>query len=635
MPRDAIYFRDFKSKGWRYRLMMIPAAGTTLSSTTTPAYNATPTYGSGNIYIKLPRNVLKNTVTSECGFDKLPIGLVQTPTLKIGVNLSALDSTAALQDFRSYILQPRYLMGPITSNVWTLLSDFGVSSRSIGSFVAIGQYAQQPLPSQRFKSNKKLKRTQTELECVHIIRAVLEGVTPQVWANDVLLASYTTKGGYQYTVDTHWVASSHTYQRREVSPDGSGGNAYAHLWRLVDVFKSLESVADTLYTAYIRQAGAFQLNGFASGGGLSGTAFDALTFYKYDYTAAGTRGASLARTALYVIGQISDNATVNTGTYFGGWLHNIGKDPGGLFKYRNAWDMLKDCCENGHIKGCIVQGATYAPTIFFAREKEQPYGSACPLPEIIGADSDFEVGGNVIVGAQAQIPGAGSEDVADVSVRSNRFGILSEEERNVAIVLHNNPNGGDNGNRAYYGHNDGGCYVQSNGFILERLYYIDTQSNGSGGTAESPFRVHHSVVLDDGVTTHDDCANGIALPTPATFSAGDDTGDPPVMETGFFVPLQGAYVTMQQEAGVGFAVCDRLVKAFSGETQTLYDIEAPITAGGIADVGNQVDSADFPDASILQGDGTYLDIYPGAPWIISQEMDIKTGHAKMKMLGVA
>ncbi|MBL7990934.1 MAG: hypothetical protein JNN25_05815, partial [Candidatus Kapabacteria bacterium] len=89
---NIVYYQNMTAaNGWRWRLEIHTADTTNLSSPT---------------YIKLPLNVVDDEIVWQAKFEKLPCGLVETPSLKLSFNVRHLDATPELQHLRSRLFKP-------------------------------------------------------------------------------------------------------------------------------------------------------------------------------------------------------------------------------------------------------------------------------------------------------------------------------------------------------------------------------------------------------------------------------------------------------------------------------------------------------------------------------------------------
>jgi hypothetical protein len=89
---NVIYYQNIKIYGgWRWRLEIHTADTTNLSSPT---------------YIKIPLDVIESEMVWQAKFEKLPCGLVETPSLKISFNVRNLGGTPELQHLRSRLFKP-------------------------------------------------------------------------------------------------------------------------------------------------------------------------------------------------------------------------------------------------------------------------------------------------------------------------------------------------------------------------------------------------------------------------------------------------------------------------------------------------------------------------------------------------
>lgn len=648
MPRMARYKRDFREQGRRYRLTITPAYPIKFSATAVvPAWGATPATwdGSDNVYIDIPARVIYGTTATAAQFEKLPINWPDSPSMKVGIKLNYLTGTA-LADLKDYILKPNKSDGGLfdlynsetavyeTSTCWMLESDMGDSTKTINQFETIFLGAQRRLPVQKHNANKKTGRKKIELEVQHLSRMIFEAVKPEHVKRAMFNATYkAVSGPHTDQFESAYTASSRTYTFSHANHT-SLGTYRAFYIRLIDLYRTINDLATCAFADYTRfPSVAFAMLSAVGTNPASddtGGPLDALQFYRQTYTASGVKGAVLGRDELYFLAWVQAATTLTFGDDIGGYLSGVGRDPLGIYKYRNLYDWLRDASETGHAKVIIRNPVPDGMNIYFAREKEAtPTVGALVLAasDFKGEEADFSVGANALVGVNASISGMGGADESEVKVSNPNYGILAEEEGSIAVVFHSSPVIGDDSTIGFGVAVNGGPVATSNtGFIVNQLAYIGNPF----GTGDAPIRPHHSVEVHDGSGYQAYCEDTIALPTTGAFSIGDDKNG--LVENNFMLPLRGAYAVMQESAGMTFAVVTRGVLAFGGENQTIYEGEVPIEQATLENLGNRTDATAWPDGTIFEKSGSdYADV-PGAPTVLSQELDIKTGWAKCKFL---
>ncbi len=648
MARSKEYaVRWTEANGHRYKLVFTPAND----------QNATSLSGAT---VEIPDDVIEVVSDGSYEFDKLPIGMPQTPTFKVTVKLHKLRSSDELRDLRTFITHPTFANGGIldyagglgygytfnTSNVWSIYTDEGASlaaGENVEPETLLFQGAQHRLPSRKLKVIKYVKAT-TEIELFHIVRVCLETLTPTGIAGSFFYAGYAAQpsNGAQYAYDVIYAGNETTYLKRWghsslIQPRGK-------FYRLYDLFAEIQALARKVYQQYTRKPGFFQMGSVNVGVSGYGTPFDHLKFYKQSYDSNNTRGALLDRTEVYFLGYIwSGFAPFTQPNILGGFLSE--RSENSIFKYPTAWDFLKACSESTLAKGEIVitdeqiLGVAFGPVLhsgvslnFKASDIRDEGGEG--MPEV-----EFEIGANAISDTKVSIAGAIGQDTANVTYKAH--GALSEQGRNITTVFSNSPVlCSAEGSARVSGSDLLGAFVE--GFPTRCLYYIERPfANGRYLTGTVvPIRVHDSIGIDVGKGAWADGPGYVLEESTAAVSfpgPGDDPGD---WEEDFYIPLLGALKELQLNSSLPMCVARACTKLFGSEDQTLFKADVAIEKCYPNNMGHLVRLVD--DTGVAKGanifldedEDDYLDSVPLNSYITAMTVDPPAGLARLTLLAI-
>ncbi len=362
---NVIFQHSFQAaNGWRWLVQM---------HTADPAPLASPTV------VTLPENCIINEgLEWACKFSDLPIGLTDTPTLKVSFNLASLSGSPALDHLRLRLQQP--LLSEVvpsalipayseTVQIWNedpndprasgwidvttnypaqsiapdiaeykltnfiiLKCDKGESALAVQDFYYLFTGCQRPSPSAKLKNLQNKNFASITIEFFHSARFVLEQI------NATMLATYIRKKPsfyHSYAADVEFDNVPKKVQFLTQPKDVKETYAGMIFYKVFDFYGALDEVATEINKKVERKA----ISGVTIPvGGLGWAQLKAPVLS--DFSA----GSTVDTTQMYFIGSVLEPSD---GKSRGGLL-----DAGSaLYQRETIFDVLKECYE----AGCIVR----------------------------------------------------------------------------------------------------------------------------------------------------------------------------------------------------------------------------------------------------------------------------------------
>jgi hypothetical protein len=643
MAVDKRYYHDFTapSNGHRYRLVITPWGYDTLALTTQPAFNA----GSSGDYIYIPPGVIPmGEIKPTAQFDDLPIGLMDSPGMSLTLDYAPLgilidEGNTDLADLWTALQDPEQVptgtlevasgySGPDpwidvstgvvhkirTGNYFELLTDGGNGALGVGSFVIVGAWVQHIIDEPEETYNPLSGSNTLKIEMTGAFRYAAEVVTPYM-IQRVVRGEYLDNAEYApYLTDLIYDDGDYLRILGDYFGAGEGATPYRRylMFRLVDLFDSIESLIEQVYARLIRADAGFLLTGIL--GALR--MFDWVDLREQDAASDTGAASATAVTMPYVPGRV--DFSNDEGVFVDGWLFptdDAGKDR--LYGYGSAYELLKAMIEGAGVIGVLGYSGT---------DRLLP---ALSMFGILGdGDHDVDIGAGDFKGdawvmrrakrltaARADLTGTGSGDVNEVTYRSRA--VANDSPRLLPVVFNTIPQCGEREDFSFRTESGGDPHiVESPLNAYNTLFYREDAADFR--------RVHHYVGIAHKVVTGTPQfnyynTNGLTLPLPSGHTRDD-----------YWYPLRLAMLELQKTGGLSYAVAAFAVTAFGHQQQTLYPTSASIEKALPGMMGLQ---ADFADGQALTGQERHA-TYPGYPLLIKTELDISAGTSTVELLAL-
>jgi hypothetical protein len=643
MAVDRRYYFDWVApvNGHRYRLIITPWGYETLGVTVSePAFGD----GASGDYVQIPKGVIPmGEIKPVAQFDDLPIGLMDSPGMSLTLDFAPLgqlidegntdlaDLWSALQDPEtiptgSGIVNAETYDGPDpwigigssvgvkvrTGNYFELLTDGGDASLGIGFFKIVGAWVQHIVDEPEESYNPMTGSDTLKIELTGAFRYAAEVITPYMIQHAVR-ANYSDNAEYApYLVDLIYGDGDYMRTLGDYFGAGSGAQPYRRylMYRLVDLFESIEDLIRQVYERLIRATVVLNFSGAL--GGLR--MFDWVDLREQDESSDTGEASSTSVTEPYFTGLV--DWSNDEGVFVDGWLHEVsgaGKDR--LFGYASAYELLKAMTEGTGVIGILA---------FSGNNRQIPELSVIGLlgdgdPDLNVDEGDFKGDAWImrrakrLCAARAELVGTGSGDINEVTYRSRA--VANDSPRLIPVVFNCLPQCGEREDFSFRTQGSGDPHiVESPVNSYNTLYY-------KAGTA-SFIRIHHYVGLAPSVTAGTPnfvyyTSNGLALPLPGGHTREE-----------YWYPLRLAMLEIQKSGGLSYAVAAFAVTMFGHQHQTLYPTTVAIEKALPGNIGFQ---AGFADGSALTGQDRHA-TYPGYPLLIKTELDIAAGTSAIELL---
>ena len=356
---NVVYYQNMTAaNGWRWRLEIHTADTTNLSSPT---------------YIKLPLNVIDDEIVWQAKFEKLPCGLVETPSLKLSLNVRKLGATPELQHLRSRLFKPfvnydlqgetitypeQTFWNPVTgmvetipggtqtiapliptvrlSNVVRLKTDFGavndttvfqpITDSDSALSLVVFSGAQRIAPEPEYD----IEKGTLTIEFMHLTRVALEQVNYTI-VETFFYASSVPKFSANHVILTQQTQSGQRLEIRETVGGGNEGNLQYNGIQLAPVsllFDSIRQPFEFIRNKILRVPTS-TFNAFP----LGPLEFASL----FQQTDTGMQGAPVLN-PLFIARIYDAYADENGVNAVGGTFSNVSE----FAKYKNMYDFLQD-----------------------------------------------------------------------------------------------------------------------------------------------------------------------------------------------------------------------------------------------------------------------------------------------------
>lgn len=668
MPRDARYYADWTTPatGVRWRLIFTPrqAVIVDVDGVITAGaldWEPVPEFGSpridGSGWIPLPEGTIYSPKMPEFGFDELPVGHIDPPSLSLTVKTLFLDGDEDLEDIVTYIADPAWDVTttdrvgssldvgasgvevvpgewrPVnTTNLWHLTTDDGDGELEVGAFRVAGIFGHERNLAQTHVVNEATGAVEISLTLVHVFWLVASQVFPDDVAARV--GEFRSEVVAPYLYDLAWRGATHGYARvlgSHPALQATDGHPDEHwMYPVSDVTAEIATLLQRTFSAFTR----------APGTNVSlGSPIDALALRKQSQTVANTAGAAID--APYICGYIKDR---DTGDVRGGFLSVVGGEEGTLFQWETIDRLLFEITE-----GCVQKGEALAfdpLTLDISNWGITESAVELAITTAVGATEQprwsgrtLEIGAGALSGADAEIPGAQDGDVTSIEYRLGN--VREHNNRTVPVVLHCQPHVGPRAAEwlgvLSQGSSDWQC-IGNSLITMNCLWYMGQLEVGGVGVGSAvPIRVHHYIGITDGATTYNEVTNGIELPDPGALpgvSGGVVVGpaDQNLWFRFLWDPTRRAMIRMQKQGGIPFAACVRMARRFGDRLQTAYPGTYAATDAGAEQLGRRAGTA-WVSGSTLTGKAYHLQS-PGRPILVRTSLDEATGKASVRLLGV-
>lgn len=660
---------DWKAKNdWKFRLL-IRLSGTEMY------HDFDGTITAQEAAVMLPDDCQLAFSELKTVFDKLPIGMPDTPNITVKIDLQALSATAALQTLRERLLAPITTgatidLGGTTpdtepielGNVFVIYTDGGSGGTPS---TLVGVYVQRRLPKRRLVVNNAASahaRVECELTLVHIIRAAYEAVTPRAVA--LKLANNTTPiGPHNEVVDVAYYENSLLHLAVNLgtgiaTDDDSDGTDTAYTW-----WYTLGLFTDTVHALAQYVGRRILRDATWTVQPVGSTPFDHLGFRQQNYRADADmkRDGSGVPIDLdiwsvyfpaFILSTASSGAVAFKTLSLGGLLTE-GDGPS-LYQFKNMWDFLRDVCAATFCRGALVCNAS---SVFIGFLKLfQSHYTVPTLDQddecIRGTTVTIDQPGEVITGCRIAIPGMDGDDVAEQTVYArNDRGTEAEAPRALKVLFHNVPRVGVTDETELIG-TDVGTDPLSAGMIVTGVSYIGfatrgispwklcyraaiTAPNGGALTGTVMIRVHSEVDVDvaaSGVWV----ADADRYPWPYLNQNGDE-GSVSEFAGRFMAEMRVALLYTQRWSCLPYTIGWCYDYLFGHAHNAAYDaIKVPLGVANIqsASDGWQIGTAANANTLLPSGEG-YFGYVPTLAFATDTSVDLVEATITRKSLAPA
>lgn len=701
MGRASIYYVDTIEpvSGWRYRFEFQGAWPYDLNSSGAqqPAVTGVPAFmddpGVGSIYIRMPETAITSLAVGASEYDGLPVGWPSPPTLKIGFDLTALNTfyveTGDTSNIATRLLSPVWPGGGIfyisdpfgvdpdtpyefdLHNFVRYSTDAGDSAIAVSAFETVFIGTQNPFPSLTVKASRVPERVTCEVEFTHIIKACLEAITPEIFAaafrSDHAGSGYpnNTPKASGVIYDDLYYQSPNRYARAFAKyKDDDGNYEKARLHHIRHLSETMRGLVEQAYYNFTRiYSGTTVDVGFYSkntnhpqysASYNTHTPLSIYEFYEKDYTPANGRGTSL-------LGSILPENNVYFISYI--WPSSIDTDPGtdpfddaiggflsphddyGIHTFTNMWDFMKRWADGTLCKVQFDAAGRDVMRVYFNPLKQsittttarrdlrtrnfRRGGGDAP-------DAEIEIGGQRLSGAIATWAGAGNDDETNITVKA--VGSRSDADGAFEIMFHNLPSIGDPANRyrmtTHTGDRGYNPDISTEHVIGAstgfRIRTLYYIATPAASVSEIAIRVHDTVGIDVGDGYVID-GEITPLPTTSTHPLPDDLFDDAWWLT-FVATMRG----IQLNSCLGYATAYRATQLFSDQSQAEIRTEVDLDFAYLLDIGDRYtfvdDAGAYAAGNIFLDTDTYLAPIPGRPYLTKCEPNYTTHTAKITLL---
>lgn len=360
---NAIFFYNLTAKnGWRWRFEIITAGDTLLSNPD---------------YVEIPENVITEEITWTAKFPKAPLGLSDTPSVKLTFNLENLGTSPQLEYLRSRLEAPflvfdmPFLINPDSSypvydpetdtfvtqdipggtpqlvkirltNVLRVMTDYGdPNTTSFEQLRGTNENAENSTMVfsgvQDFSpaGDDDLLTDALTIEFMHLNRYVLQQINPSMLDSRMRSIAPIIAAS---VIVTGWKDPSST---RRIELHETSGDDYSYesmniqLYSVQNFFNAISTLFREVRKYLIRQDG-FTWNGFE-------TYLQFARFYKINLN-TGLQGAALNANELLFIGRIYPSYTDGGAPEAVGGTFSQGSK---FWSYKTLFDFFVDICECG------------------------------------------------------------------------------------------------------------------------------------------------------------------------------------------------------------------------------------------------------------------------------------------------
>lgn len=357
---NVIYYRNIEtSYGWKWRLEVFTASATPLAAPS---------------YVELPDGAIADDIEWSGGYDKLPCGLPNTPSLKLRIDVSTLTGSAELEFLRERLYSPfvDYQYPPVItagetitywqydetsgtysevtetlpsstqppvvphanlSNVFRLMCNFGNPAQTFAGMTATQENSENTtivftgVQQIGVPLDEDWSTTTVSIECLHVTRFVLEQVNPSMVAQVAASFPATVWEKTKMLVHTAFTAASRPMLFVSAI---AGAETYTEsLWLLtVEKFSEAITIATTTIRNVVLRGTTPTFEPLSALGQLQFA-----RWYKQNIATMLPDG--VVNTSLYVLGRVYSPTEKKV---IGGILHESSE----FWKYKNMFDFVVD-----------------------------------------------------------------------------------------------------------------------------------------------------------------------------------------------------------------------------------------------------------------------------------------------------
>lgn len=702
MGRASIYYVDTIEpvSGWRYRLEFQGAWPYDLQSSGAqqPAVTGVPAFmgdpGVGSIYIRMPDTAITSLAVGVAEYDGVPLGWPSPPSLKLGFDLTALNTfyteTGDTSNIATRLLSPVWPDGgifyisdpfavdpdtPYPFDLFNLVrytTDAGDKDLAVTAFEAVFIGTQNPFPSITVKASRTPERVTCDVEFTHIIKACLEAITPDIFVaafrSDHAGTGYPNNTPKATGVMYDYLFSDGVYRYARAYAkykDDDGNYEKARLYHIRHLAETMRGLVEQAYYNFTRIFSTTTVDvGFYSkntnhphydAAYNTHTPLSVYEFFEQDYTEANVRGASLLGSILpenniYFVGYIwssTVNTDVGTDPYadaIGGFLSP--HDDYAIHTFTNMWDFMKRWADGTLCKVQFDVAARDTMKIYFNPLKQsittdtarrylrtrnfRRGGGDAP-------DAEIEIGGQRMSGAVATWVGAGNDDETNITVKV--VGSRADADGAFEIMFHNIPGVGDAANRYRMSKHTGDKGYNPD---ISGPHVIGASTGFRSRTlyyistpllsaSEIAIRVHDTIGVDLGDGY---VIDGEITPLPTTSASQG------LIASEFDEQWWYAFVAtmkgVQLNSGMGYATAYRATETFSDVGQSEIRTEVDLDFAYLMDIGDRYtfvdDAGAYAGGNIFLDTASYLTPIPGRPYLTKCEPNYVTHTAKITLL---
>lgn len=353
METNKVWYKEFVNEsGWRVRIELVPRGDDVL-----PAELE---------YERFPRDAVKFAGPLTSGFKDLPLGLAETPSVKLQVELHLVSPALAAIIQQPWADYTDDFVGEENANFWRILSDLGDEEHAGDDWPDLPEiftgFQKKEIGSEDEITGDHIK---TEIEIVHSMRILTERVSLKRWGSWLVFGAGV--GNYAWKEKTRCyalVARRSGVKTRAFAYANLFRTEYAKFFQISTIYEALQDLLGfnfgiltrgsqtnfvVLNNPYTQMDWKKQLEVYGIGPDVGGGTSSAnwWVYIKAGVNISGPDGWVIGYTA-YSSGvdqSVFDLAELRSGFFL---------DDENNAKWASAWDYLKNCAEACFVKGVFT-----------------------------------------------------------------------------------------------------------------------------------------------------------------------------------------------------------------------------------------------------------------------------------------